>query len=84
MDKDEVLKYLQQKYPEDLSKDYKCYWWYMQSLDQNKVPTGDIIYYVCLKDKLFSTEESNGRTVLVKGSKNPDMLECLLKLFLEV
>lgn len=28
MDSEETLKYLQQKYPEDLNENYRCYWWY--------------------------------------------------------
>lgn len=27
MDSEETLKYLQQKYPEDLNENYRCYWW---------------------------------------------------------
>ena len=26
MDSEETLKYLQQKYPEDLNENYRCYW----------------------------------------------------------
>lgn len=35
MDRNETIKHLQEKYPEDLNDNYNCYWWYTCDLDEN-------------------------------------------------
>lgn len=85
MDCNEILKSLQEKYPEDLNEQYKCFWWCTQRLDENHEGIGDVVYYVCVRDKWGATEENpEGTNVLIRGSQNIDKLETLLKLFLEV
>lgn len=46
MDREEILKYLQQKYPEDLNENYRCYWWYTSNIDGSA-----LTYYLVLHDK---------------------------------
>lgn len=35
MDSEETLKYLQQKYPEDLNENYRCYWKYLDKMSDS-------------------------------------------------
>lgn len=41
MDKNETIKYLQEKYPEDLNDNYNCYWWYTCDLVRDKIARVD-------------------------------------------
>lgn len=52
MDSEETLKYLQQKYPEDLNENYRCYWWYTSNIDGSA-----LTYYLVLHDKFCETDE---------------------------
>lgn len=83
MGKDEKIKYLQEKYPEDLNSDYKCYWWYTQSIDKDSNPIGNPTYYLILKDKQMATEEKGLPLVLKKGSESIEYLEKLLLIYLQ-
>jgi hypothetical protein len=77
MDKDKVIKHLQEKYPEDLNDNYKCYWWYTADLDGNSLS-----YYVILYDNIFPEQDSKN-VCLRAHSSDPESLENLLKLYLE-
>lgn len=44
MDSEETLKYLQQKYPEDLNENYRCYWWCTSNIDGSA-----LTYYIDLQ-----------------------------------
>lgn len=46
MDSEETLKYLQQKYPEDLNENYRCYWWCTSNIDGSA-----LTYYLVLHDR---------------------------------
>ena len=79
MDKDKVIKHLQEKYPEDLNDNYKCYWWYTADLDGNSLS-----YYVILYDNIFPEQEDSSKKVCLRAhSSDPESLENLLKLYLE-
>lgn len=79
MDKNKVIKQLQEKYPEDLNNDYKCYWWYTADLDGNLLS-----YYVVLYDNIFPEQEDSSKKVCLRAhSSDPESLENLLKLYLE-
>ena len=52
MDSEETLKYLQQKYPEDLNENYRCYWWYTSNIDGSA-----LTYYLVLHDKFCETDK---------------------------
>lgn len=82
-EKDILLKEFQAKYPEDLNRDYNCYIWYTQRLDENHNSVGNVTYYVCLKDKWSIDDKNpNGETVFLKGSENIQRLQQLLNLYL--
>lgn len=50
MDKDEVLKQLQEKYPQNLREELDCIWWYtIGTIDG--VSYGEPTFYLLLKDK---------------------------------
>lgn len=56
MDKEEVLRQLQElqeKYPENLNDNYRCYWWCTCDLDGNI-----LTYYLTLRDNIFPESES--------------------------
>lgn len=50
MDSEETLKYLQQKYPEDLNENYRCYWWCTSNIDGSA-----LTYYLVLHDTKLIT-----------------------------
>lgn len=52
MDREEILKYLQQKYPEDLNENYRCYWWCTSNIDGSA-----LTYYLVLHDKFCETDK---------------------------
>lgn len=52
MDSEETLKYLQQKYPEDLNENYRCYWWCTSNIDGSA-----LTYYLVLHDKFCETDK---------------------------
>lgn len=52
MNSEETLKYLQQKYPEDLNENYRCYWWCTSNIDGSA-----LTYYLVLYDKFCETDE---------------------------
>lgn len=83
MDKDEKIKYLQEKYPEDLNSDYKCYWWYTQSVDKDHNLIGNPTYVVLLRSKFDATEESGSPVALRRYSENVEYLEKLLLMYLQ-
>lgn len=74
---DEVLKDLQERYPEDLNKIYNCYWWCTG--DVNKA---SLTYYVLLKDKYGATDKSPLIRLLAHNS-NPNELVTLLDTYLK-
>lgn len=76
MDKDEIIKDLQERYPEDLNKEYNCYWWYTCSMDNN------VTYYLLLRDK-FEIVGKTPLNCLRAHSSDPESLVNLLKLYLE-
>lgn len=76
MDKDEIIKDLQERYPEDLNNEYNCYWWYTYSMDNN------VTYYLLLRDK-FGIADKTPLTCLRAHSSDPESLVNLLKLYLE-
>lgn len=49
MDSEETLKYLQQKYPEDLNENYRCYWWCTSNIDGSA-----LTYYVEMQIQLLT------------------------------
>lgn len=73
--RDVVLEYLREKYPEDLSKDYNCYWWCTCDIDGSA-----LTYYLLLKDKFMEEEYS---ACLRAHSSDPESLVMLLKMYLE-
>lgn len=71
MDKDETLRYLQQKYPENLSDKYKCYWWWVRGC-------GLPVTYFLKLNKRLSDKDSNPCTCLRACSENPqDLIKTL-------
>lgn len=71
MDKEEVLRQLQElqeKYPENLNDNYRCYWWC----------TCDLV-----RDNIFPESEDENNICLRAHSSDPESLENLLKLYLE-
>lgn len=77
-DKNEILEYLQSKYPEDLNDNYKCYWWYVQSNDGELNPT----FCVSLYDKFCETDKGL-KVCLRKDSENYEYLEELIQLYIK-
>lgn len=81
MDKEEVLRQLQElqeKYPENLNDNYRCYWWCTCDL------VGNILtYYLTLRDNIFPESEDENNICLRAHSSDPESLENLLKLYLE-
>lgn len=81
MDKEEVLKQLQElqeKYPENLNDNYRCYWWCTCDLDGNI-----LTYYLTLRDNIFPESEDENNVCLRAHSSDHESLENLLKLYLE-
>lgn len=81
MDKEEVLKQLQElqeKYPENLNDNYRCYWWCTFDLDGNI-----LTYYLTLRDNIFPESEDENNVCLRAHSSDLESLENLLKLYLE-
>lgn len=54
MDANNILEELQTLYPEDLNKDYNCYWWYTRNTDGSA-----ILNYINLEDLI---DDQLGRT----------------------
>lgn len=77
MNREEILKYLQQKYPEDLNENYRCYWWCTSDIDGNA-----LTYYLLLRDKFCETNEKP-IVCLRAHSSDPESLVNLLKMYLE-
>ena len=77
MDSEETLKYLQQKYPEDLNENYRCYWWYTSNIDGSA-----LTYYLVLHYKFCETDEKP-MICLRAHSSDPESLVNLLKMYLE-
>lgn len=77
MDKNETIKYLQEKYPEDLNDNYNCYWWYTCDLDGNGLK-----YHLLLRDKIARVDEKP-LISLRAHSSDPKNLINLLELYLE-
>lgn len=88
MDSEETLKYLQQKYPEDLNENYRCYWWCTSNIDGSA-----LTYYLVLHDKLcetvlvlhdkFCETDKEPMICLRAHSSDPESLVNLLKMYLE-
>ena len=75
MDTNNILEELQTLYPEDLNKDYNCYWWCTCDTD------GSVLtYYLLLRDKFMGEEHA---TCLRAHSSDPESLVMLLKMYLE-
>lgn len=53
MDANNILEELQTLYPEDLNKDYNCYWWWTRNTDGSA-----LTYYLLLRDKFMEGEHS--------------------------
>lgn len=64
MDSEETLEYLQQKYPEDLNENYRCYWWYTSNIDSSA-----LTYYLVLHEKndLIRLEQEQNLMSLIYG-----------------
>lgn len=77
MDSEETLKYLQQKYPEDLNENYRCYWWCTSNIDGSA-----LTYYLVLHDKFCETDKEP-MICLRAHSSDPESLVNLLKMYLE-
>lgn len=79
MSKDETLKNLMEKYPEDLNDTHKCYWWWV-----GPVGSEDVTYWVLLKNK-HKIEEGNpyASNVLMAHSSDPQKLIDVLEAFLQ-
>lgn len=73
MDSEETLKYLQQKYPEDLNENYRCYWWCTSNIDGSA-----LTYYLVLHDKFCETDKEP-MICLRAHSSDPESLVNLLK-----
>ena len=74
---EETLKYLQQKYPEDLNENYRCYWWCTSNIDGSA-----LTYYLALHDKFCETDKEP-MICLRAHSSDPESLVNLLKMYLE-
>lgn len=72
------LQELQEKYPENLNDNYRCYWWCTCDLDGNI-----LTYYLTLRDNIFPESEDENNICLRAHSSDPESLENLLKLYLE-
>lgn len=77
MDRNEQLKELQELYPEDLTEEYNCYWWWTSNTDGSS-----LTYYLLLRDKFGMTDETPS-PCLRAHSSDPESLVNLLKLYLE-
>ena len=75
MDSEETLKYLQQKYPEDLNENYRCYWWCTSNIDGSA-----LTYYLVLHDKFCETDKEP-MICLRAHSSDPESLVNLLKMY---
>ncbi len=75
MDANNILEELQTLYPENLNKDYNCYWWYTYYADGSA-----LTYYLLLRDKFMVEEHSS---CLRAHSSDPESLVMLLKMYLE-
>lgn len=76
MDSEETLKYLQQKYPEDLNENYRCYWWCTSNIDGSA-----LTYYLVLHDKFCETDKEP-MICLRAHSSDPESLVNLLNEYL--
>lgn len=74
MDSEETLKYLQQKYPEDLNENYRCYWWCTSNIDGSA-----LTYYLVLHDKFCETDKEP-MICLRAHSSDPESLVNLLNM----
>lgn len=85
MNCNKVIEDLQKKYPEDLNKEYNCYWWYTCLLNDNKEPmlNDSVTYYLILKDKYCNLDNNNSNCCLRAHSPNPEDLVNLLNVYLE-
>ncbi|YP_010510387.1 hypothetical protein OJM17_gp035 [uncultured phage cr23_1] len=77
MDRNETIKHLLEKYPEDLNDNYNCYWWYTCDLDENGLK-----YHLLLRDKIARVDEKP-LISLRAHSSDPKSLINLLELYLE-
>lgn len=75
MNANNILEELQTLYPEDLNKDYNCYWWCTRNTDGSA-----LTYYLLLRDKFMGEEHA---TCLRAHSSDPESLVMLLKMYLE-
>lgn len=86
MDSEETLKYLQQKYPEDLNENYRCYWWCTLSSNHSiigsNIDGSALTYYLVLHDKFCETDKEP-MICLRAHSSDPESLVNLLKMYLE-
>lgn len=83
-DRDKVIENLQKRYPEDLNDLYNCYWWYTQSVDDNKKPIdGTRTYYLSIKDKYCDTDMGKRFTCLLAHNPDPEKLVDLLDMYLK-
>lgn len=84
MDSEEILKYLQQKYPEDLNENYRCYWWCTSDIDGSA-----LTYYLVLRDK-FCEIDCNGKVIekpwvcLRAHSSDPESLVNLFLIYITI
>ena len=76
MDSEETLKYLQQKYPEDLNENYRCYWWYTSNIDGSALTYYDVqnldepVSSTLLKKYLDKMSDSDPIKKMFKQHKN--------------
>lgn len=66
MDSEETLKYLQQKYPEDLNENYRCYWWCTSNIDGSA-----LTYYQVIES---APDLYNNMKMLLKIHTKPSVL----------
>lgn len=82
MDKYEILKDLQEKYPEDLNEQCSCYWWYISDVDGS-----NLTYGLLLRDKFGEIIDDAGNVThdicLRAYNKDPEKLVALLNMYLE-
>ena len=80
MNADNILEELQTLYPEDLNKDYNCYWWWTRNTDGSALKERELAIEEDIKDKFMEGEYS---ACLRAHSSDPESLVMLLKMYLE-
>lgn len=78
MDKNETIKYLQEKYPEDLNDNYNCYWWYTCDLDGNGLK-----YHLLLRDKIARVDEKPLISLRAHSSDPKNLINLLIDCLVE-